>query len=92
MAFNQQGRLSEIGRVFYVSMMDGTRKAYLVGPYAEHQDALEALEPAREYVNNHFADAAFYSFGTCGMDVSDGRTPPQGKLNAILEIEIPAIA
>lgn len=88
----QQGRLSEIGRVFYVSVMDGPRKALAVGPYADHQDALEAVEAVREYVSNHDVKAVFYAFGTCGMDVSDGRTPPQGKLNAALEIEVPAIA
>ena len=89
MAFNQQGRLSELGRVFYVSVMDGRRKALAAGPFEHHQDALEAVEPVREYVMNHDFKAAFYAFGTAGYDVSDGNTPPTGKLNSVLEIEMP---
>lgn len=80
----------ETARVFYVSIIDGTRKALVCGPFAAHQDALEAVAPVREYVMNHYMDAAFYAFGTAGYVVSDGAKPPTGKLNAALEIEVPA--
>lgn len=90
MAFDQQGRLSEIGRVFYVSVIDGSRKALAAGPFRDHQDALEAVDVVRDYVHNHDFKAAFYAFGTAGYDISDGSIPPTGKLNSVLEIEMPA--
>lgn len=89
MAFDQQGRLSEIGRVFYVSIMDGSRKCLAAGPFADHQDALEAVDVVREYVMEHDFKAAFYTFGTAGFE---GDNPPQGKLNSVLEIEMPVTA
>jgi hypothetical protein len=59
---------------YYVSVKDGSRAAFLSGPYETHEEALALVDRARAICNEHDYRSAFYSFGTCRM--KDGSRPP----------------
>jgi hypothetical protein len=71
-------------KAFYVSARDGSRTALLLGPYTEHSEALESVERAKRYVQEHDPKGWFYAYGTLGTTPKEGRTLPGGKLNKIL--------
>lgn len=41
---------------FYVSAINGRRKALAVGPYRRHGDALAAVEPVRRWAERNLRD------------------------------------
>ena len=49
---------------YYVSVIDGRRKALLVGPFAHQRQAAFAVDKTRRAAEDIDAKAAFYSFGT----------------------------
>ena len=67
---------------FYVSVVDGPKHGLLAGPYRTHEEALAAVDTARD------ADCAandwawFYSYGTVKM--ANGHR--QGVLNDVLGV------
>lgn len=57
---------------FYVSCIDGTRKALIAGPYDRHIDAMLAKAPAVELAEKGDPRADFYAFGTARVKDDDG--------------------
>lgn len=78
-------------RAFYVTCVDGGRNAWLAGPFATHQEALDQVDPARAAADKATRGwSHFYAFGTASLPASDP-TLPVGRLNDELGI-IPATA
>lgn len=56
-------------KFYYVSCIaSGLRKAFLAGPYADHQSALDAVEKVRDMAVEVDSWACFYAFGTARSD------------------------
>lgn len=49
---------------YYVTVRDGGRHGYLLGPYDTHQEALENVERGRDLANDADSRAHWYAFGT----------------------------
>lgn len=50
---------------YFVSVIDGTRIGYLLGPYPDHATALENVELGRQLAEVNDLFACFYAYGTC---------------------------
>ena len=50
--------------IFYVTVVDGSRVGFLLGPYGDHQTAIDNVARGRDLANETDPRAAFYSFGT----------------------------
>lgn len=59
---------------YYVSVMDGPRRALVRGPWTNHADALAAVETVRAEAEKADPRAVWYAFGTarCETDVGPG--------------------
>ena len=66
---------------FYVSVVDGTRRGLLVGPFDTREQALAEVETVRAYVTRWDDRAHFYGFGTARWSGPAGRMPA-GRLNS----------
>ena len=55
-------------RFFYVSVIDGKRRALLAGPYDTHAEALALVEQVRRKAYDIDPKSHFYAFGTAGSD------------------------
>ena len=49
---------------YYVTAIDGTRHAFLLGPYDHHQDALDMVDEGRRIAQELDRRAIWYAFGT----------------------------
>ena len=49
---------------YYVSCIDGPRHAFLLGPYDNHQDALDMVDEGRRIAQELDPAAHWYSYGT----------------------------
>lgn len=58
------------------------RHGFLLGPYANHQDALDRVRPARDKAYNVDPKSHWYAFGTARMNADEPGAP--GVLNAHL--------
>ena len=67
--------------MYYVSVLNGSQKGLLAGPYDAHQEALDMVEPARKIAQEVDPWAWFHAFGTCKMP--EGYDKP-GVLNHLL--------
>lgn len=67
---------------FYVTMKRDTRTAWLLGPFAEHQNALAAVDAARKKANEVDPRSFWDAFGTSSIE-SEKPLPP-GKFNSDL--------
>ncbi len=65
------GECDRPGRVFYVSVVDGSRYGLLAGPYDAHQDALDNVKGARAMAEAVDPRAVWYSFGTVLIEPVD---------------------
>jgi hypothetical protein len=74
---------------FYVTVVNGTRRDVLLGPYDAREDALENVDRASGYVEERFADGGWWAYGTARVAAPEGRTLPVGKLNDIIGLERP---
>lgn len=54
-------------RDFYVTVQDAGRTGYLLGPYAEHQPALDNVERGRQLAYKANDRAWFYAYGTASV-------------------------
>jgi len=74
---------------YYVSVINGSAKALLAGPFDGHQMALEKVEPARQAAIKLDYFACFYAFGTASIDLEKwgDRPLPVGRLNKELGLE-----
>lgn len=80
---------------YYVTAFDRAsnaghgRTAFLLGPFRDdHAAALSRVAEARRYVEEHYARAVWWAFGTARLDTADGN--PVGKLNETLGMEVAA--
>jgi len=64
--------------MFYVSVIDGPRYGLLLGPFAQHEQALALVEAVSKKANELDPRAWFYAFGTCK---AQGTEP--GRLNSL---------
>jgi hypothetical protein len=61
-------------RFFYVSAIDGSRRALVAGPYDTHAEALAKIDEARHAAEKLDPRAIFAAWGTAGSRVDVGRT------------------
>jgi hypothetical protein len=55
------------GGRFYVTVRDGSRTGFLLGPYASHIMAQMHESRGRKLAQAAVSDAAFYTFGTASL-------------------------
>lgn len=67
---------------YYVSVVDGKRHALLLGPFAHHVTALDAVDDVRRLAHELDPRAAWYAFGTCRLPDDDSVPVRAGSLNA----------
>ena len=60
-------RYHDADSMFYVTVVDGARVGFLLGPYRNHQDAFDNVDRGRDLANETDPRAAFYSFGTSSI-------------------------
>lgn len=60
-------RYHDADSIFYVTVADGPRVGFLLGPYADHQTAINNVGRGRDLANEADPRAAFYSFGTSSI-------------------------
>lgn len=53
---------------YYVSVINGSRKALLAGPYASHDAALAKVRVVSDKAAAADPRGAFYAYGTAGSD------------------------
>lgn len=63
---------------FYVTVKDGSRTGWLLGPFDTHEEALKKVNTARTIAEAKDPRAVFYAFGTAKRT---GRQHPAGILN-----------
>lgn len=67
---------------YYVTVIDGTRWATLLGPFTnDHQAALDMVDAVREKAIELDPKAHFYAFGTCRIEGNDKVPVRAGTLN-----------
>jgi hypothetical protein len=73
--------------LFYVTILDGKRVSYALGPFLSHAGALEMVGALDRYAQQHYErqGAWFWSFGTARLEVPNGDYP-RGKLNEVFAI------
>ena len=54
----------ERGREFFVTVIDGKRVGWLLGPYPTHSAALDHVQRGKELANKADRFAVFYAYGT----------------------------
>ena len=52
---------------YYVTVIDGSRWAPVVGPFAEHEQALAKVDAAREATYKQDPKSWFYAYGTAKL-------------------------
>ena len=60
------GAYHEVGTKFYVSVRDGSKVGFLLGPYDTHQQALDQVGRGRDLAYEHDPKAPWYGYGTAG--------------------------
>lgn len=68
---------------YYVTVKDGKRSGFLLGPFDDHAAALARVDQARKLAEAADCRAAFYSFGTGRVE---REILPLGALNGRAEI------
>lgn len=63
---------------FYVSVVDGGRHGYLLGPYDTHEAALANVDRGKAGAHEVDDRAHWYGYGTCKVTAP---TLPTGRLN-----------
>ena len=70
----------EVGeRDFYVSVRDGERVGFLLGPYSTHAEAVENVKRGRKLACEADGRAHWYGFGTCSLAAGDTRRTVFGQ-------------
>lgn len=62
-----------MNRVYYVSAIDGDRKALIVGPYATHEEALADVQRVKRAAYEVNDRAIWWAWGTASVDLD--KTP-----------------
>jgi hypothetical protein len=63
------GREHEAGFKFYVSVKDGQRSGFLLGPYDTHDEALANVDRGRKLAYDADTRAPWYAYGTAGTEL-----------------------
>ena len=58
------GESRGVGRDFYVTVIDGPRTGFLLGPYDTHKEALDKVDRGRQLAQEVNDWAWFYAYGT----------------------------
>jgi hypothetical protein len=66
-------------RLYFVSMINGTRNGYLLGPYNTYQEASANVDRGRGMAIANDSFAHFYSYGTCSIPADDLQRRPDFK-------------
>lgn len=53
---------------FYVSVVNGSRYGFLLGPYDSHNEALTNVDRGKSLAIDADPFADFYAFGTCRLE------------------------
>jgi hypothetical protein len=56
-------------KYYYVTVINGQRKGFLLGPYNTHEEALQNVDKGRELAEQSDSWACHYAYGTAGSDV-----------------------
>lgn len=73
---------------YYVSMVDGNRRALLLGPFKnDHRAALAMVNAVKRKAQELDPKAIWYGFGTARLQL--GETPPPGTLNDCFPDSLP---
>jgi len=67
---------------YYVTIKDGPRTCFALGPFSHHAESLAQVDRVREYVCERDNWAWFYGFGT--TKITTEKALPVGKLNSVL--------
>lgn len=70
-----QEPVTDPDRVFYASTRDAGKVGFLAGPFETHQEALDAVPPAKAFAKAADPWAAFYGFGTLSLPRSLASLP-----------------
>lgn len=68
---------------FYVTVKDGGRTGYLLGPYEAKGEAEAEVPLGRRLAEQADSRAAFYAFGVTRVVMRPGASLPEGKLNGM---------
>jgi len=69
---------------YYVSVRNGSQEGVLLGPFLEHQQALDWVETCRDYANQQEPWSHFYEFGTRRFSVEiEQEKLPNGTFNTV---------
>lgn len=55
---------------YYVTVRDAGRTGWILGPYPQHQEAIDNVDRGRDLANDANSRACFYSYGTSRVDPS----------------------
>ena len=69
---------------YYVTLQRGNRTAWLLGPFANHDDAKAAVGAAVAKANELDPWTHFDAYGTSSIERSTDEPLPPGKLNHLL--------
>lgn len=67
-------------RRFYVSVIDGPRYGFLIGPFKLHRTALSIVDEVSRLTQQRYPWSHFYQFGTCSLPKESAFKIP-GRLN-----------
>lgn len=69
---------------FYVTARSGKSAAFLLGPYATHDEALANVDRAKARAIEVYANAEFVGYGTAKATSKPGRELRPGKFNDVI--------
>lgn len=72
---------------YYVSVIDGPRRALLAGPWDTHAEALAAVDTVRELGQRIDPKSHFYAWGTARLPDDDSVPIREGSLNRRLHYQ-----
>lgn len=67
---------------YYASVQDAGKTGLLLGPFEQHEMALDVVPVATATAQQVNSRAVFYAFGTCKITAGE---LPEGVLNAIVK-------
>jgi hypothetical protein len=68
-------------QAFYVTMRDGSRTSWLLGPFNSEPEARELLPAARKQAIDLDPYNHFHAFGTASIEIPSGCHAPAGCIN-----------
>lgn len=70
--------------VHYVTVRDGRRTGFLLGPFRSRRDAEAHVDTVRAEASTLDSRTCFHGFGTARVTLKPGAKPKPGRLNARL--------